>query len=131
MWGWSPQLCLQLVRSPDVAAIANAFVAVGVYSLNGIPNSEIKPDPERALELLRTMPPGPPDEDDSRAPAVNALMERALADKKPERAMELLQEFSARGMYPYGAARGVITSATRWRLKRSRGPARRSPSRCR
>ena len=38
---------------PDVAAIANAFVAVGVYCLNGIPNSEIKPDPERALEMFQ------------------------------------------------------------------------------
>ena len=38
---------------PDVAAISNAFVAVGVYCLNGIPNSEIKPDPERALEMFQ------------------------------------------------------------------------------
>jgi len=38
---------------PDIAAIANAFVAVGVYCLNGIPNSEIKADPERALEMFQ------------------------------------------------------------------------------
>lgn len=38
---------------PDIAAIANAFVAVGVYCLNGIPNSEVKPDPERALEMFQ------------------------------------------------------------------------------
>ena len=38
---------------PDIAAISNAFVAVGVYCLNGIPNSEIKPDPERALEMFQ------------------------------------------------------------------------------
>ena len=38
---------------PDVAAISNAFVAVGVYCLNGIPNSEVKPDPERALEMFQ------------------------------------------------------------------------------
>ncbi len=38
---------------PDVAAISNAFVAVGVYCLNGIPNSEIKADPERALEMFQ------------------------------------------------------------------------------
>jgi TPR repeat protein len=38
---------------PDIAAIANAFVAVGVYSLAGIPNSEVKPDPERALEMFQ------------------------------------------------------------------------------
>ena len=38
---------------PDLAAISNAFVAIGVYSLNGIPNSEIKADPERALEMFQ------------------------------------------------------------------------------
>ena len=37
----------------DLAAVAKAFVAVGMYSLNGIPNSEIKPDPERALEMFQ------------------------------------------------------------------------------
>jgi TPR repeat protein len=34
-------------------AVANAFVAVGVYSLTGIPNSEIHADPERARELFQ------------------------------------------------------------------------------
>src|SRR6202012_1823943 len=38
---------------PDIAAISNAFVSVGVYCLNGIPNSEIKADPERALEMFQ------------------------------------------------------------------------------
>jgi len=38
---------------PDIAAISNAFVAVGVYCLNGIPNSEVKADPERALEMFQ------------------------------------------------------------------------------
>ena len=71
-----------------------------------------KYDPDHALELLRSMPPGPPDERDYRAPAVDALMERTLNDKKSERAMELLEEFSARGMFPYGAAQGLIESLT-------------------
>ena len=38
---------------PDIAAISNAFVAVGVYCLNGIPNSQVKADPERALEMFQ------------------------------------------------------------------------------
>jgi len=38
---------------PDIAAISNAFVSVGVYCLNGIPNSDIKADPERALEMFQ------------------------------------------------------------------------------
>jgi len=38
---------------PDIPAISNAFVSVGVYCLNGIPNSEIKADPERALEMFQ------------------------------------------------------------------------------
>jgi len=38
---------------PDIAAISNAFVSVGVYCLNGIPNTEIKADPERALEMFQ------------------------------------------------------------------------------
>jgi len=37
----------------DIGAISNAFVAVGVYNLNGIPNSEITPDPEHALEMFQ------------------------------------------------------------------------------
>ncbi len=37
----------------DISAVSNAFVAVGVYCLNGIPNSDIKPDPERALEMFQ------------------------------------------------------------------------------
>src|SRR5271169_3644695 len=35
------------------SAISNAFVAVGVYCLNGIPNSEVRPDPQRAHELFQ------------------------------------------------------------------------------
>jgi TPR repeat protein len=36
----------------DAGAIANAFVAVGLYSLNGIANSEVRADPERALAMF-------------------------------------------------------------------------------
>ena len=35
------------------AAISNAFVAVGVYSLYGIPNSDVHPNPQRARELFQ------------------------------------------------------------------------------
>ena len=31
--------------APQSAIVANAFVALGRYYLNGIPNSKIKPDP--------------------------------------------------------------------------------------
>jgi exopolysaccharide production negative regulator len=34
-------------------AISNAFVAVGVYCLNGIPNSRVRADPERARGLFQ------------------------------------------------------------------------------
>jgi uncharacterized protein len=34
-------------------AISNAFVAVGVYSLTGIPNSSVRADPERARGLFQ------------------------------------------------------------------------------
>lgn len=37
----------------DIPAVSNAFVAVGVYCLNGIPNTDVKPDPERALEMFQ------------------------------------------------------------------------------
>ena len=37
----------------DISAVSNAFVAVGVYCLNGIPNTEVKADPERALEMFQ------------------------------------------------------------------------------
>jgi TPR repeat protein len=35
------------------SAISNAFVAVGVYCLNGIANSDVRPDPQRAHELFQ------------------------------------------------------------------------------
>jgi uncharacterized protein len=37
----------------DVAAVSNAFVAVGVYCLNGISNSDVKPDAQRAMEMFQ------------------------------------------------------------------------------
>jgi hypothetical protein len=37
----------------DISAVSNAFVAVGVYCLNGIANTEVKADPERALEMFQ------------------------------------------------------------------------------
>jgi uncharacterized protein len=38
--------------APQSAIVANAFVALGRYYLNGIPNSEIKSDPDRAREMF-------------------------------------------------------------------------------
>jgi uncharacterized protein len=37
----------------DLSAISNAFVRVGVYCLNGIPNSDVRSDPRRAHELFQ------------------------------------------------------------------------------
>ena len=37
----------------DAGAISDAFVAIGVYCLNGIPNSDVRPDPLRAHELFQ------------------------------------------------------------------------------
>lgn len=37
----------------EISVVANAFVAVGVYSLSGIANGKIAPDPERALEVFQ------------------------------------------------------------------------------
>lgn len=37
----------------DVAIVANAFVAVGVYSLNGIAGSKVRPDPARAKQMFQ------------------------------------------------------------------------------
>ncbi|WP_024506990.1 tetratricopeptide repeat protein [Bradyrhizobium sp. ARR65] len=38
--------------APQASIVANAFVALGRYYLNGIPNSKVKPDPERAREMF-------------------------------------------------------------------------------
>jgi uncharacterized protein len=38
--------------APQAAIVAKAFVALGRYYLNGIPNSKIKSDPERAREMF-------------------------------------------------------------------------------
>ena len=40
-------------QQQDVTAISDAFVAVGVYCLNGIPHSDVRPDPHRAHELFQ------------------------------------------------------------------------------
>lgn len=37
----------------DISVVSNAFVALGVYSLNGIPNTEVKPSPVRAMEMFQ------------------------------------------------------------------------------
>ncbi|MGI4765293.1 MAG: tetratricopeptide repeat protein [Janthinobacterium lividum] len=37
----------------DLSVVSNAFVAVGVYSLNGLPRTGVKADPERALEMFQ------------------------------------------------------------------------------
>ena len=37
----------------EVAVVSAAFVAVGVYSLNGITNTKVQPDPERAMEMFQ------------------------------------------------------------------------------
>jgi uncharacterized protein len=37
----------------NLGAISNAFVAVGVYCLTGIPNSDVRADPARAHELFQ------------------------------------------------------------------------------
>jgi exopolysaccharide production negative regulator len=38
--------------APQATIVANAFVALGRYYLNGIPNSKIQSDPERAKEMF-------------------------------------------------------------------------------
>jgi uncharacterized protein len=38
--------------APQAAIVASAFVALGRYYLNGIPNSDVKPDTERAREMF-------------------------------------------------------------------------------
>jgi hypothetical protein len=37
----------------NLSAVSNAFVAVGVYCLNGIPDGDVRPDPQRAHELFQ------------------------------------------------------------------------------
>lgn len=37
----------------DLAIVSSAFVALGVYNLNGIPGSKIAADPQRALQLFQ------------------------------------------------------------------------------
>ncbi len=38
--------------APQAAIVANAFVSLGRYYLNGIPNTKVKSDPERAREMF-------------------------------------------------------------------------------
>lgn len=37
----------------DISIVSNAFVAIGVYDLNGIANSDVKPDADRAMEMFK------------------------------------------------------------------------------
>jgi uncharacterized protein len=41
-----------LPSAPQARFIASAFVALGQYYLEGIPNSAVKPDPDRAREMI-------------------------------------------------------------------------------
>ncbi|HUZ67952.1 MAG TPA: tetratricopeptide repeat protein [Beijerinckiaceae bacterium] len=36
----------------ETSVVSSAFVAIGVYSLNGIPGAKVRPDPARALEMF-------------------------------------------------------------------------------
>lgn len=51
------QLCAKNAETspflPQARFVANAFVALGNYHLEGIPNSEVKADPRRAAQLFR------------------------------------------------------------------------------
>jgi uncharacterized protein len=38
---------------PDLGAVSNAIVAIGIYSLNGIANTPVQADPDRALEMFQ------------------------------------------------------------------------------
>jgi TPR repeat protein len=38
----------------DRAIVSSAFVAIGTYSLNGIENSDVRPNPSLALQMFRT-----------------------------------------------------------------------------
>src|ERR1700754_5044207 len=38
--------------APQASIVANAFVALGRYFMSGIPNSQVKADPERAREMF-------------------------------------------------------------------------------
>jgi uncharacterized protein len=40
-----------LPGTPEARFVSNAFVALGTYYLDGIPNSDVKADPERAREM--------------------------------------------------------------------------------
>jgi TPR repeat protein len=37
----------------DNAIVSSAFVALGIYNLNGIANSKVRPDPQRALQMFQ------------------------------------------------------------------------------
>ena len=37
----------------DLAIVSSAFVALGIYNLNGIPGSKVRPDPQRALQMFQ------------------------------------------------------------------------------
>jgi uncharacterized protein len=37
----------------DLAIVSSAFVALGIYNLNGVANSKLRPDPQRALQMFQ------------------------------------------------------------------------------
>jgi len=37
----------------DLAIVSSAFVALGIYNLNGVANSKLHPDPQRALQMFQ------------------------------------------------------------------------------
>jgi uncharacterized protein len=37
----------------DLAIVSSSFVALGIYDLNGIANSKVRPDPQRAIQMFQ------------------------------------------------------------------------------
>jgi len=37
----------------DLAIVSSAFVAIGIYNLNGIANTKVHPDPQRAIQMFQ------------------------------------------------------------------------------
>ena len=108
--------------TPQARFVANAFVALGRYYLDGIPNSPVKADPDRAREMFAYAASyfGDPDAQyhlgrmylDGRAARATSARRRAGCGSRPTRGSRRPRRCSAHAVQgrgvPRQAARGLM-----------------------
>ncbi len=94
-------------RTPRARFVANAFVALGTYYLEGIPNSPVKSDPDRAREMF-TYAASYFGDPDAQYQLGRMYLEGYGGVKDPKQAARWLQLAANKGQYQAQALLGTV-----------------------